>query len=117
LDPERPGRTEDRALLALLALLDPEVVLRADAAAVDAGASKEVRGATSVAGTFSGRARVAQLAIVNGAFGAAWAPGGKPRVVLSFTITLGKIVKIDLFADPEHLHRLARRSSAIDRPT
>jgi RNA polymerase sigma-70 factor (ECF subfamily) len=91
---------------ALLALLDPEVVLRADGAAVQAGASREVRGAPAVADTFSGRAKVAQPALVNGAAGAVWAPGGRPRVVFGFTITGGKIVEIDLVADPERLRRL-----------
>ena len=59
---------------ALVALLDPEVVLRADAAAVRAGASGEVHGAAEVAGTFSGRARAARPALVNGAAGLVWAP-------------------------------------------
>src|SRR2546422_323980 len=72
---------------ALLALLDPDVVLRADHAALQLGASSEVRGAPAVAGTFSGRARVAQPALVNGAAGAVWAPGGQPRVVFGFTLT------------------------------
>jgi RNA polymerase sigma-70 factor, ECF subfamily len=91
---------------ALLAVLDPDVVLRADGAAVQAGASKEVRGAAAVAKTFSGRARAARPALVNGAAGAVWAPGGRPRVVFGFTITRGKIVAIDLVADPERLRRL-----------
>jgi RNA polymerase sigma factor (sigma-70 family) len=91
---------------ALLALLDPDVVLRSDAVAVRTGASKEVRGAAAVAGNFSGRARVALPALVDGAPGAVWAPGGTPRVVFSFTIKDAKIVAIDLLADPEHLRQL-----------
>jgi RNA polymerase sigma-70 factor (ECF subfamily) len=91
---------------ALLAVLDPEVVLRSDHAAVKTGASKEVRGAAAVAGTFSGRARTAQLALIDGAPGAVWAPGGKPRVVIGFTMAGGKIVAIDLLADPERLRQL-----------
>jgi RNA polymerase sigma-70 factor (ECF subfamily) len=91
---------------ALLAVLDPEVVLRSDHAAVKTGASKEVRGAAAVAGTFSGRARTAQLALIDGAPGAGWAPGGKPRVVIGFTMAGGKIVAIDLLADPERLRQL-----------
>src|SRR5437660_9139515 len=71
---------------ALVAVLDPDVVLRADRAAVQAGASREVRGAVAVADTFSGRARFAQPALVNGAAGAVWAPRGRPRVVFGFTI-------------------------------
>jgi RNA polymerase sigma-70 factor (ECF subfamily) len=91
---------------ALLALLDPDVVLRADGAAVQAGASREVHGAPAVAETFSGRARFAQPALVNGAAGAVWAPGGQPRVVFGFTIARGTIVEIDLVADPERLREL-----------
>jgi RNA polymerase sigma-70 factor (ECF subfamily) len=88
---------------ALLSLLDPEVVLRADRGAVRMGASKEVRGAAAVAGTFSGRARVAQPALVNGAVGLVWASRGRPRVVFDLTIAGGKIVGIELVADPERL--------------
>ncbi len=91
---------------ALLALLDPDVVLRADGAAVHMGAAKEVRGAAAVAGTFSGRARFAQPALVNGAVGAVWAPRGRPRVVFGFTMTRGKIVAIDILADPARLREL-----------
>ena len=91
---------------ALRALLDPDVVLRADGAAVQAGASKEVRGAKAVASTFSGRARAAQPALVNGAAGAVWAQGGRPRVVFNFTIRRGKIVEIDLVAHPERRRQL-----------
>ena len=91
---------------ALLAVLDPEAVLRADQAAVEMGASKEVRGAAAVAETFAGRARPAQPALVNGVAGAVWAPGGQPRVVFGFTVTLGKIVAIELVADPERIRQL-----------
>jgi RNA polymerase sigma-70 factor (ECF subfamily) len=91
---------------ALVALLDPDVVLRADRAAVRSGASRELRGAAAVAGAFSGRARFARPALVDGAVGAVWAPGGRPRVVFGFTITHGKIVEIDILADPERLGQL-----------
>jgi RNA polymerase sigma factor (sigma-70 family) len=91
---------------ALLAVLDPDVVVRADRAAVRAGASREVRGAAAVAGTFSGRARFTRPALVNGAAGAVWAPGGRPRVVFGITITGGKVVGIELLADPERLREL-----------
>jgi RNA polymerase sigma factor (sigma-70 family) len=93
-------------LARLVALLDPEVVLRADQVAVGMGAAGEVRGAAAVAEAFSGRARVAQPALVDGAAGAVWAPGGRPRVVFAFTITDGRIAAIDLLADPDRLHRL-----------
>ncbi|HEV8534308.1 MAG TPA: sigma-70 family RNA polymerase sigma factor [Candidatus Limnocylindria bacterium] len=91
---------------ALLAVLDPDVVLRADPAAVRMGASSEVRGAVDVAKTFAGRAQIAQPALVNGAVGLVWAAGGRPRVVFGFTITRGKIVEIELVADSERLRQL-----------
>ncbi|MGZ5354310.1 MAG: sigma-70 family RNA polymerase sigma factor [Actinomycetota bacterium] len=86
---------------ALLAVLDPDVVLRADDAAVLAGASREVRGAAPVAQTFSGRARAARPALVDGVPGLVWAQRGTPQVVFGFTIERGAIVAIDLIADPE----------------
>jgi RNA polymerase sigma-70 factor, ECF subfamily len=100
-------------LNALLALLDPDVVLRADRAAVEASAARlakgapalaeELHGAARVAETFSGRAGVAQLAVVDGRMGAVWAPGGKPRAVFTFTIAAGKISAINVALDPEHV--------------
>jgi RNA polymerase sigma-70 factor (ECF subfamily) len=91
---------------ALLAVLDPDVVLRADRMAVQLGASKEVRGAAAVAGFFSKRARAAQPARINGAAAAVWAPGGQPRVAFLFTITHGKIAAVELVADSERLRDL-----------
>ncbi|MGH2391603.1 MAG: sigma-70 family RNA polymerase sigma factor [Chloroflexota bacterium] len=92
---------------ALLALLDPDVVIRADPAAVQLGAAQEMRGATEVAATYSRlRARTARPALVDGVAGAVFAPGGQPRVVFSFTIAGGKIVAIDLIADPVRISRL-----------
>jgi RNA polymerase sigma factor (sigma-70 family) len=91
---------------ALLALLDPQATARADRAAVEAGATGEVRGAAAVAEVFVGRARVARLALVDGLVGAIWAPGGRPRVVFGFTITDGRIAHIDILADPDHLDQL-----------
>ncbi len=90
---------------ALLALLDPEVVLRADDAGVAVGAWSGVRGAQDVARRFAG-VRGARPARMSGAVGAVWAPGGQPRVAFVFTITDGKIVAIDFIADPEHLRLL-----------
>jgi len=91
---------------ALLALLDPDVVLRSDGAAVRVGAASEVRGAAAVAATFFGRAKGAQPALVDGSAGLVWAPGGRPRVVFAFTIEGGRIAAVDLIADPERLDRL-----------
>jgi RNA polymerase sigma factor (sigma-70 family) len=91
---------------ALLALLDPDVVVRSDEAAVLVGAAAEIRGAHAVAETFVGRARAAHLALIDGAPGAVWAPGGEPRVVFAFTVSAGKIVGIEMLADPHRLREL-----------
>jgi RNA polymerase sigma factor (sigma-70 family) len=91
---------------ALLAALAPDVTLRADSAAVATGAASEVRGAPAVARQFAGRARFAQIALIDGVVGAVWAPRGRLRVVFAFTITGGKIVAIELLADPERLRQL-----------
>jgi RNA polymerase sigma-70 factor (ECF subfamily) len=91
---------------ALLALLDPGVVMRSDAAAVQMGAQAEVRGTTAVADTFAGRAKVAKPALVGGAVGLVWAPGGQTRVVFGITVVRGKIAGIELVADPERLGQL-----------
>jgi RNA polymerase sigma-70 factor (ECF subfamily) len=91
---------------ALLALLDPDVVLRADAAAVRSGATTDVIGAAAVAGQFAGRARAARAALVDGTAGLVWAVGGEPRVVFDFTIVGGTIVGIDILADPDRLREM-----------
>ncbi len=92
---------------ALLAVLDPDVVLRSDRAAVPPGAPTEIRGAAAIANrAVKGGARAAQPALVNGAVGVVVAPRGKLLMVLRFTITRGKIVEIDAVADPERLRQL-----------
>ena len=114
VDPLRQREVVDAFLAAsragdfegLLAVLDPDVVFRADRAAVRAGAPSEVRGAARLAESFAGRARAARLALVDGAVGLAWAPGGKPRGVFRFTIAHGKIVAIDMMADPERVDQM-----------
>ncbi len=90
----------------LVALLDPDVVVRADRTAVEMGGTWESRGATAVAETFSGRARAARTVLIDGDPGATWAPGGTPRVVIDFTIRDGRITAIDLLADPGMLAEL-----------
>jgi len=102
---------------ALVALLDPDIVLQADRAAVRAGTSREVRGATAVAKQFSGRIHFAQKALVNGGVGLVWALSARPRAVFGFTIAGAKIVAIDLVGDPEHLRQLAAVLLVLgDRP-
>src|SRR5262249_23611378 len=94
---------------ALLALLDPDAVLRADSTVVRRPRSDleaEVRGARAVAGAFLGRARGAQTAIIDGFVGAVWARGGRPGAVFDFRIAHGKIVSIEIGGDPERLGQL-----------
>ena len=92
---------------ALLAVLDEDVVLRADYG--DAGASRLIRGARAVAGgalAFSRFAPFARPALVNGAAGLVTVGEGRPISVMGFTIVRGKIAEIDVLADPERLQRL-----------
>ena len=86
---------------ALLAVLDPDVVVRADGAAVAMGTEAEVRGASAVADTFVGRARAARLALIDGLPGLVWSVGGTPRVVFDFTVVDGLVVAIEMLADPD----------------
>jgi RNA polymerase sigma-70 factor (ECF subfamily) len=101
---------------ALLALLSPDVVLRADDLAVRTAAannwdgarllSREVRNAQTVAEMFKRRAGGAQFVLIDGEPGAVWAPDGKPRAAFVFLIDVGKIVEIDLIAEPARLSEL-----------
>lgn len=91
---------------ALLTVLDPDIIVRADGMAVKFGAAVEVYGAEAAAGAFSKRAQAAQPALVDGVPAIVWAPGGTLRVVFGITIVRGKIVQIDLIADPAHLGRM-----------
>jgi RNA polymerase sigma factor (sigma-70 family) len=91
---------------ALVGLLDPDVVLEADAAAVRLGSPAEVRGAVAVAGTFSGRALAAQAALIDGVVGVVWAVKGRPKVAWDFTIRDGRIVHIDMLAAGDSLDGL-----------
>ena len=91
---------------ALLTLLDPEVVFRADRIAVATGSREEIRGAAFVARQFVGRAQAARPMLVDGAVGAVVAPRGRLFVALQVTIKGGKIIKIDAIADPDHLRQL-----------
>ena len=105
-DPARQRQVVDAFLAAsrsgdfdaLVGLLDPDVVLEADAAAVRMGSPTEVRGALAVAGTFSGRALAARPALIDGVVGVVWAVDRRPKVVWDLTISHGKIVHIDMLA-------------------
>ena len=94
---------------ALLAVLDPDVVLRADAGAGPMGPSRLVHGSRAVAGQaldFARFARFARPVLVNGTPGLIAAPDGQPISVMGVTIRGDKIIEIDVLADPERLRRL-----------
>jgi RNA polymerase sigma factor (sigma-70 family) len=100
----------DGDFAALLAVLDPDVVVRADRGAVPPGVSRVVRGARAVAEqalTYWRRAGFARPVLVNGAAGiVAFAPSGQPFSVVGFTVRRGKIAEIDVLADPARLRKL-----------
>jgi RNA polymerase sigma factor (sigma-70 family) len=93
----------------LVAVLDPDIVLRADGGAI-AGLSRVVRGANTVAAqaqTFSSSGLTNQLVLVNGSLGfVSRRSDGRVFSVIGFTIAGGKIVEMDILADPDRLGRL-----------
>src|SRR5437763_5667273 len=94
---------------ALVAVLDPDAVMRSDGGAARPGLSQVVRGATAIAGraiTFAQPSAVLRPALVNGAAGVVVTLGREPVSVMGFTVTAGKIVEIDVVADPDRLRRL-----------
>lgn len=95
--------SRDGDFSALLALLDPDVLVRADGVAAKWLTASEIRGADAVAKTFVGRAQAAQPALIDGAPGLVWAPHGRVRAVFSFTISNGKISQVDLITEPERI--------------
>jgi RNA polymerase sigma factor (sigma-70 family) len=94
---------------ALVAVLDPDVVLRADGGPTRPIASALVRGAETVASRalmFSEPAAIVRPALVNGAAGVVITLAGRPLSVMGFTVRGGRIVAIDALADPERLGEL-----------
>jgi ketosteroid isomerase-like protein len=89
----------------LLAVLDPDVVFRADAAAERLGSLAEIRGAAAVAETFKGRAQAAKPALVDGAMALAVIFGGQLRIVLRLTIAADRIAEVEAVADAERISR------------
>jgi RNA polymerase sigma factor (sigma-70 family) len=94
---------------ALLAVLDPDVVLRADVGPVATGGSREVRGAETVASQallFSRLGLVTKPALINGTAGVVTTRDGEPFSIGALTIKDGRIVAIDILADPARLRLL-----------
>jgi len=91
----------------LLAVLDPDVVVRMDAAP---GAPREFRGAANWArgatAAFSRFARFVEPALVNGTVGLVFAPGGKLSRALRFTVANGKIAQVEIITDRDRLQQL-----------
>ncbi len=100
LDASRRG-----AFDALVSMLHPDAALRADAIAQRAGV-EEVLGARSVADVFAGRAKAAELAVIDDEPGAVWRQRGVPRAVFLFTIVDGRVSDIELVMDDTTIERL-----------
>jgi RNA polymerase sigma factor (sigma-70 family) len=103
---------------ALLELLDPEVVLRVDGGELRPGASQELRGAPAVLeqlSRFTGGARFARPALVNGAAGVVVVPGKRPVAVVGFTVVAGRIAELDVLADPERVRQVDLTALETDR--
>ncbi|GAA3566391.1 sigma-70 family RNA polymerase sigma factor [Microlunatus spumicola] len=100
----REGRFAD-----LLAVLDPDAVVRSDAAAAAMGSERELRGAEAVARAYEGRARAIAPALVDGLPGAVWRHLGEIKVVFVFDVDLtadgGRVRELLLVADPERIAR------------
>jgi RNA polymerase sigma factor (sigma-70 family) len=95
---------------ALVAVLDPDVVLRADRGARRPAASRVVRGAAAVANQalmFAVPGAELHPTLVNGAAGVVVTVGGRPFAVMGFTVSGGRIVEIDAIADAERVGRIA----------
>ncbi len=96
-------------LAALVAVLDPDVVLRSDGGPAHPELSVVLRGAAAVVDhglRVHQASAVLRPALVNGAAGAVATIAGQPVAVIGFTISRGKLVEIDVLADPERLGRL-----------
>jgi len=93
----------------LVAVLDPEVVLRSDRGKQRPGSSVVIRGARAVAAralTFARLSAYRKPALVNGAAGVVVVSGGRPFSVMGFTVVGSRIVEIDILSDPERLRPL-----------
>jgi len=90
----------------LLAVLDPDVALRPDQAALRMGSLRETRGAAAVASALAGGAQTARLALVDGLPALVWAPGGTIRGVIEFRVADGRIFGLDVTGDAARIDEL-----------
>jgi RNA polymerase sigma-70 factor (ECF subfamily) len=110
-DPQRQRDIVDAFLAAakagdfktLLSLLSPDAELVADAAATAMGVPASFVGANDVAGRFSGGAKAARTALLDGLAGLVWVQGGTPKVAFDFTVAGGKVTHIEMIADDDVL--------------
>jgi RNA polymerase sigma-70 factor (ECF subfamily) len=93
-------------LTGLLAVLDPDVVLRADAVVPALGGVHRLRGREEVARAFLGKAQAASAALVDEAPGAVFAAGGRVRAALEFVVVDGRITAVEVVSDPEVVQAL-----------
>jgi RNA polymerase sigma-70 factor (ECF subfamily) len=91
----------------LLALLDPQVVLQSDDAAIRLGGPRRLAGSAAVAKAFQGRAQAGRFILADGAPAVLVAPGGRLLLVLNVTLHSGRISGIEAIADPERLTQFA----------
>jgi RNA polymerase sigma factor (sigma-70 family) len=94
---------------ALVAVLDPDIVIRSDGGPGRPGVTHEIRGAEAVASRAMSFAHLhpwVKPALINGTAGVVVAPHGRPFAVMGFTVAGGRVVEIDALADPERLSRL-----------
>lgn len=97
----------------LLAALDPDIVVRSDAAARKLGASPEVHGAERVARFYLGKAQEARPALVDGSVGIVVAPRGRLFLALKLTFANNRIAGIDVVADPAQLRNIDVAAFAV----
>jgi RNA polymerase sigma factor (sigma-70 family) len=101
----------DNEFEALLELLDPDAAVRPDAAALAMGGQADtITGGRAVAEFFAGRAKATLPATLDGSAAACWQYKGEVKVVFGFTVVDGRVVEIEVLADPAVLRRAARRS-------
>jgi RNA polymerase sigma factor (sigma-70 family) len=110
-DPQRQHQIVDAFLAAaktgdfqmLLSLLSPDVELVADTAAVTMGAPLRLVGPNDVATRFSGGAKAARVALLDGLAGLVWAQGGTTKVAFEFTVVGGQVTKVEMIGDADVL--------------
>jgi RNA polymerase sigma-70 factor (ECF subfamily) len=116
----RPDRSRQREIVeayltaaregdfeALMSILDPNIVLRADRRALGRGAAAEIHDAAAIAErAVKAGARAAQPALIDGEVGLVIAPRGKLLMILKFTVVDGKIIEMEAIADPERLRQI-----------